>query len=52
MNSFDKRLQNIQKYLDTVFEGDIHAKRIQSLANATLGVMASASLASMLRMRA
>lgn len=45
MNSFDKRLQNIQKYLNTVFEGDIHAKRIQSLANATLGIMASASLA-------
>ena len=45
MNSFDKRLQNIGKYLDTVFGGDIHAKRVASLANATLGVMASASLA-------
>jgi hypothetical protein len=45
MSSFDKRLQNIQKYLGTVFDGDIHAKRIASLANATLGVMAGASLA-------
>jgi hypothetical protein len=45
MNSFDKRFRNIKNYLNTVFEGDIHAKRIQSLANATLGIMASASLA-------
>src|SRR5260370_2484068 len=45
MNSFDKRFQNIRKYLDNVFDGDIHAKRIGSLASATLGVMASASLA-------
>jgi hypothetical protein len=45
MNSFDQRLQNINKYIDAVFDGDIHAKRIASLANATLGVMASASLA-------
>jgi hypothetical protein len=45
MNSFDQRLQNINKYLDAVFDGDVHAKRIASLANATLGVMASASLA-------
>jgi Transposase DDE domain len=45
MNSSDQRLQNINKYIDAVFDGDIHAKRIASLANATLGVMASASLA-------
>src|SRR5450432_3308806 len=45
MNSFDKRIQNINRYLDAVFDGDIHAKRVASLVNATLGVMASASLA-------
>lgn len=31
--------------LDEVFEGDLHVKRVGSLANATLGVMTSASLA-------
>jgi Transposase DDE domain len=45
MNNIDRRLQNINKYLNSVFDGDVHAKRVASLANATLGVMASASLA-------
>ena len=36
---------DIRRFLDGVFEEDIHAKRILSLANATLGVMASGSLA-------
>jgi len=45
MNSFDRRLQNVHKYLDGVFEGDVHAKRVASLAGATLGVMTGASLA-------
>ncbi len=38
----------IQRFLDLVFEGDIHAMRILwllSIANATLGVLSSASLA-------
>jgi Transposase DDE domain len=34
-----------QKFLDTLFGDDLHAKRVHSLANATLGVMTSASLA-------
>ena len=32
-------------FLDSLFEGDVHAKRVLSLANATLGVITSASLA-------
>ena len=35
----------VQGFVNTPFEGDIHAKRVLSLANATLGVMESASLA-------
>src|ERR1700709_807186 len=35
----------IVAYLDSVFAGDLHAKRVASLANGTLGVMTSASLA-------
>jgi hypothetical protein len=34
-----------QKFLDSLFGDDLHAKRVHSLANATLGVMTSASLA-------
>ena len=37
--------QNIRNFLDDVFKDDLHAKRVDSLANATLGVMTSASLA-------
>src|SRR5665811_2081839 len=33
------------KFLNTLFSEDVHAKRIYSLANATLGVISSASLA-------
>ena len=32
-------------FLDELLEGDVHGKRVLSLANATLGVMVSASLA-------
>src|SRR3954470_20773003 len=32
-------------FLSGLFGGDVHAKRISSLANATLGVVSSASLA-------
>jgi hypothetical protein len=35
----------IRSFLSEVFEQDVHAKRILSLANATLGVIHSASLA-------
>src|ERR1039457_3168732 len=33
------------KFLNTLFSEDVHAKRIYSLANATLGVISRASLA-------
>ncbi|MEO5375786.1 MAG: IS4 family transposase, partial [Alphaproteobacteria bacterium] len=33
------------KYLSGMLSGDVHAKRILSLANATIGVMVGASLA-------
>ena len=39
--SFD----NIHRFLRTMFAGDLHAKRILSLAGATLGAIESASLA-------
>ena len=39
------RVEFVQKYLDDVFSGSLHAKRIQSLANGVLGVMTGASLA-------
>lgn len=35
---------NIYSTLDTVFEGEVHVKRIESLSNATLGIMNSAQL--------
>ena len=44
---FNKTLQrqDIRNFVNTMYEGDLHAKRVLSLANATLGVLASASLA-------
>jgi hypothetical protein len=36
---------DISRFLNELFEGDEHAKRVQSLANATLGAITSASLA-------
>jgi hypothetical protein len=38
-------LEGIRRFLETLFEGDVHALRVYSLANATLGVLSSASLA-------
>lgn len=37
--------KEIARFLDSLYEGDLHAKRVLSLANATLGVLTSASLA-------
>ena len=37
--------ENITRFLNELFEYDEHAKRVQSLANATLGAITSASLA-------
>jgi hypothetical protein len=38
-------LKTTHQFLNVLFSGDVHAKRIYSLANATLGVICSASLA-------
>jgi hypothetical protein len=35
----------VHRFLDGLFDGDLHAKRILSLTNATLGVIKTASLA-------
>ncbi len=35
----------VHKYIQNIFAEDIHAKRVESIANATVGVMTSASLA-------
>ena len=39
------RRHDILNFIATLYEGDLHAKRVLSLANATLGVLTSASLA-------
>jgi len=36
---------DVHRFLDGVFAGDLHAKRVLSLSNATLGVIQTASLA-------
>jgi Transposase DDE domain len=39
------RLTDVRRFLDGVFARHVHAKRIESLANGTLGVMTGAALA-------
>ena len=39
------RLKDIRRFIDDLYEHDLHAKRVDALAGATLGVMTSASLA-------
>jgi len=39
------RQQDVVGFLDSLYQSDLHAKRIVSLANATIGVVKSASLA-------
>ncbi len=39
------RRDEIIKFITRLYDGDLHAKRVLSLANATLGVLTSASLA-------
>ena len=39
------RRDDISEFISTMYEGDLHAKRVLSLSNATLGVLTSASLA-------
>jgi hypothetical protein len=38
-------LKGIRNFLEAMFEDDVHAMRVLSMANATLGVLSSASLA-------
>ena len=38
-------LNGIRNYLESLFEEDVHAMRVLSMANATLGVLSSSSLA-------
>ena len=38
------KFQDARAFLDSVLDKDIHTKRVDSLANATLGVMTGASL--------
>src|ERR1700730_17212695 len=37
--------KDTQNFIDALYDEDIHVKRIESLANATLGVISSGSLA-------
>src|SRR6202789_1316104 len=37
--------QQVSRFLSGLFDGDLHAKRVLALANATLGVVRTASLA-------
>ena len=39
------RRDDISEFISQMYEGDLHAKRVLSLSNATLGVLTSASLA-------
>ena len=39
------RRDDISEFIAKMYEGDLHAKRVLSLSNATLGVLTSASLA-------
>ena len=39
------RRDDLREFITQIYEGDLHAKRVLSLANATLGVLTSASLA-------
>jgi hypothetical protein len=43
--------QEVSRFLGGLFDGDLHAKRVLSLANATLGVVRTASLAVLPRQR-
>ena len=45
MRAANDRIEFVQEFLNRVFSNDLHAKRILSLANGALGVMASAALA-------
>lgn len=44
MNPSPFAYKDIYNIVDAVFEGEVHAKRVESISNATLGVMNSAAL--------
>ena len=45
MRASAERIDFVHEFLNRVFAEDLHAKRVQSLANGALGVMTSAALA-------
>jgi len=45
VRSLGGRLKDIRKFVGDLYKGDLHAKRVDSLSCATLGVMTGASLA-------
>jgi hypothetical protein len=45
MSRVNLNRSDIDRFLDELFEGDVHAKRVRSLSNATMGVVNSAALA-------
>jgi uncharacterized protein (DUF39 family) len=40
-----RQLENVRSYIGGLYGPDLHAKRVDALASATLGVMTGASLA-------
>ena len=44
MNTSPFAYKDIYNIVDAVFEGEVHAKRVESISNATLGVMNAAAL--------
>lgn len=44
-SKLEGKLKDIRSFIDAVYGGELHAKRVDALAGATLGVMAGASLA-------
>ena len=43
--SVSVKKENIKSFIDTLFDGDLHAKRVESLSNGVLGLLTSGSLA-------
>jgi hypothetical protein len=39
------QFEDVHSFVDSVFGEDVHSKRVYSMANASLGIMSSASMA-------
>ena len=39
------KFDDVHSFTESIYQDDVHAKRVYSMANATLGIMSSASLA-------